>query len=568
MNVNSGINQYNAYMSNGVAASVSSAQSLTGSALSQLQEGQVFEGIVSGVENGKVSLLLANGQTISARLEASVLLQEGQSLFFQVKSNDGSLIQIRPVSINNPSFNPTLINALESAGVSVSERSLAMVNSMMKEAMPIDADSLASINRLLLANPSIDPATLTQLVKYDFPVTIENANMFNAYATDSSSIKDSFINIAEGLCQLLASDDIGEGQAILLNNSISELINNKSSHLIESQTNFHIGSNKVDADINTTIKPVAELSTNTDIPSSVKTVSDEVPATDSSAGDILLKNILTPKQATGYAALLDALEGFDSKNSRLFDESGNFLKSATASDLYRTLTDYLNANPLIDKDSLKDIFTSSSYKKLLTSLLLDNISLSPEALKEEGQINRLYNKVLEQTEAFHNILKDINNSAANSVNNQLQLVKDNIYFMESANQLYSFVQLPLKMFNQHSQGSLYVRQNKKNSYQAGEEITAFLHFDMEYLGSTDVYIKMQNTVVDCNWNLSNESSFRLIENNMDILNERLATKGYLLSSHVECTDKKLSFTKDFLQTNSFDKDKVGLMHRYSFDMRA
>ncbi len=568
MNVNSGINQYNAYMSNGVAASVSSAQLLTGSALSQLQEGQVFEGLVSGVENGKVSLLLANGQTISARLEASVLLQEGQSLFFQVKSNDSSLIQIRPVSINNPSFNPTLINALESAGVSVSERSLAMVNSMMKEAMPIDADSLASINRLLLANPSIDPATLTQLVKYDFPVTIENANMFNAYATDSSSIKDSFINIAEGLCQLLSSDDIGEGQAILLNNSISELINNKSSHLIEGQTNFHIGSNKVDADINTTTKPVAELSTNTDIPSSVKTVSDEVPATDSSAGDILLKNILTPKQATGYAALLDALEGFDSKNSRLFDESGNFLKSATASDLYRTLTDYLNANPLIDRDSLKDIFTSSSYKKLLTSLLLDNISLSPEALKEEDQINRLYNKVLEQTEAFHNILKDINNSAANSVNNQLQLVKDNIYFMESANQLYSFVQLPLKMFNQHSQGSLYVRQNKKNSYQAGEEITAFLHFDMEYLGSTDVYIKMQNTVVDCNWNLSNESSFRLIENNMDILNKRLATKGYLLSSHVECTDKKLSFTKDFLQTNSFDKDKVGLMHRYSFDMRA
>lgn len=568
MNVNSGINQYNAYMSNGVAASVSSAQSLTGSALSQLQEGQVFEGLVSGVENGKVSLLLANGQTISARLEASVLLQEGQSLFFQVKSNDSSLIQIRPVSINNPSFNPTLINALESAGVSVSERSLAMVNSMMKEAMPIDADSLASINRLLLANPSIDPATLTQLVKYDFPVTIENANMFNAYATDSSSIKDSFINIAEGLCQLLASDDIGEGQAILLNNSISELINNKSSHLIEGQTNFHTVSNKVDADINTTTKPVAELFTNTDIPSSVKTVSDEVPATDSSAGDILLKNILTPKQATGFAALLDALEGFDSKNSRLFDESGNFLKSATASDLYRTLTDYLNANPLIDRDSLKDIFTSSSYKKLLTSLLLDNISLSPEALKEEGQINRLYNKVLEQTEAFHNILKDINNSAANSVNNQLQLVKDNIYFMESANQLYSFVQLPLKMFNQHSQGSLYVRQNKKNSYQAGEEITAFLHFDMEYLGSTDVYIKMQNTVVDCNWNLSNESSFRLIENNMDILNERLATKGYLLSSHVECTDKKLSFTKDFLQTNSFDKDNVGLMHRYSFDMRA
>ncbi len=252
----------------------------------------------------------------------------------------------------------------------------------------------------------------------------------------------------------------------------------------------------------------------------------------------------------------------------MFDEKGDFLKSANTTSLYKALSEYLNDNPSIDKTALNDVFNSSAYKKILTSLLLDNVSINPEELKEEGAISRLYSKVLEQTEALSNILKDINNTAADSIKNQLQLVQDNIHFMESANQMYSFIQIPLKMFKQNSQGALFVRQNKKSSFEEGQEITAFLHFDMEYLGSTDVYIRMQNTSVSCNWNLSDMASLQLIEDNIDILNERLAEKGFALTSNLECTDKKFSFTKDFLQTKNSDKNDTGIIHRYSFDMRA
>ncbi len=586
MNINSGINQYNAHMSNSLTASASSSQSLIGNALSQLQEGQVFEGTVSGIENGRVRLSLVNGQVISAKLDSSVLLQEGQSLFFQVKSNENSLIQIRPVSITNQGYNPTLINALESAGLAVSQRSIAMVDSMMNESMPIDAESLGNMNRLLLSNPSIEPSTLTQLVKYGFPVTTENANMFNAYASDSASIKSSFGQIAQGLSKLFASTDITTEQVISLNNSINELINIENDTFLAGQTFSNIVSsetlqkNSASNDLpgvyaNPDLKNVEgtnALKTNlSEIANNENAIAaplNEETRSDSSPAATLINNILTRKQGANFASILGKLYGFDKYTNNLFDERGYFLKSANTTSLYKALSEYLNGYSSIDKTALNDVFNSSAYKKILTTLLLDNVSINPEELKEEGAISRLYSKVLEQTEALGNILKDINTTAADSIKNQLQFVQDNIHFMESANQMYSFIQIPLKMFKQNSQGALFVRQNKKSSFEEGQEITAFLHFDMEYLGSTDVYIRMQNTSVSCNWNLSDMASLQLIEDNIDILNERLAAKGFALTSQLECTDKKFSFTKDFLQTKNSDKNNTGIIHRYSFDMRA
>ncbi len=586
MNINSGINQYNAHMSNSLTASASSSQSLTGNALSQLQEGQVFEGTVSGIENGRVRLSLVNGQVISAKLDSSLLLQEGQSLFFQVKSNENSLIQIRPVSITNQGYNPTLINALESAGLAVSERSIAMVDSMMNESMPIDAESLGNMNRLLLSNPSIEPSTLTQLVKYGFPVTTENANMFNAYASDSASVKSSFGQIAQGLSKLFASTDITTEQVISLNNSINELINIENDTFLAGQTFSNLVSSETlqkDSASNDMPGVYANLDlknvegTNalkiniSEIESNENAIAaplNEEMRSDSSPSVTLINNILTRKQAANFVSILGKLYGFDKYTNNLFDERGYFLKSANTTSLYKALSEYLNGYSSIDKTALNDVFNSSAYKKILTTLLLDNVSINPEELKEEGAISRLYSKVLEQTEALSNILKDINNTAADSIKNQLQFVQDNIHFMESANQMYSFIQIPLKMFKQNSQGALFVRQNKKSSFEEGQEITAFLHFDMEYLGSTDVYIRMQNTSVSCNWNLSDRASLQLIEDNIDILNERLAAKGFALTSQLECTDKKFSFTKDFLQTKNSDKNNTGIIHRYSFDMRA
>ena len=168
------------------------------------------------------------------------------------------------------------------------------------------------------------------------------------------------------------------------------------------------------------------------------------------------------------------------------------------------------------------------------------------------------------------MVSSFNNKAADSIKNQTNEIKQNINFMNSANEMYNFVQIPLKMYNQNTDSMLYVRQNKKSSYEAGEEITAFLHFDMEYLGPTDVFISLKEANVGCKWNLASEQSMKLIEDNLDILTERLAKKGFNVSSEVVCGEPKTSFVEDFLGEVPVDvNDKTeGIVHRYSFDMRA
>ena len=136
--------------------------------------------------------------------------------------------------------------------------------------------------------------------------------------------------------------------------------------------------------------------------------------------------------------------------------------------------------------------------------------------------------------------------------------------------MYNFVQIPLKMYNQNTDSMLYVRQNKKSSYEEGEEITAFLHFDMEYLGPTDIYIRLKEANVGCKWNLASEESMKLIEDNLDILTARLEAKGFSVKSEVTCGEPKTSFVEDFLGAPPIDTtDRTeGIVHRYSFDMRA
>ena len=47
------------------------------SSIEGLSKGNIFQGTVSSVKGGKVTLALSNGQTISARLEGKMQLQQG-----------------------------------------------------------------------------------------------------------------------------------------------------------------------------------------------------------------------------------------------------------------------------------------------------------------------------------------------------------------------------------------------------------------------------------------------------------------------------------------------------------
>ena len=224
MNINTGFNPYNSnYVNNADLTKMSQSQSLTSSPTDSLKEGEIFEGSVNSIENGKVTIGLANGQTMTARLDGGVSLTEGQSVFFQVKSNDGSLIQIRPVSLGSLDANPTLLKALDMANIAATERTINMVNSMMQNSLSIGPDSLAAMNRAMLNNPEVEPQTLVTMAKYGMDMSPENVSMFQNYANDKAVLIDNFDTISEMLPELMTSDKLSASDVINLNNSIREI---------------------------------------------------------------------------------------------------------------------------------------------------------------------------------------------------------------------------------------------------------------------------------------------------------------------------------------------------------
>ena len=189
MNISTLVGQYN-------QATAAGSEKITGtkgvenlvSSLKSLTKGNIFEGTVSSMKNGRVTLALAGGSQISARVDGKVSLSVGQSMFFQVKSNDGTQIAIRPFVVDGNGVNYTLMQALSAAGLPTQSNYLSMVNRMMQEQMPIDKNSLQQMARLVNANGTIDVQTLVQMNKLGIAITPENAAQFENYLGDRQAI--------------------------------------------------------------------------------------------------------------------------------------------------------------------------------------------------------------------------------------------------------------------------------------------------------------------------------------------------------------------------------------------
>ena len=615
MNINTGLNPYNSNYVNGAdLTKLSQSQSLTGSVTDSLKEGEVFEGSVNSIENGKVTIGLANGQTMTARLDSGVSLTPGQSVFFEVKSNDGNLVQIRPVSLTNLDANPTLLKALDMANLAVNERTLNMVNSMMQNSMSVSPENLAAMNRAMINNPTVDVQTLVTMSKSNLPITPDNVSMFQNYANDKAVLSDNFNVISDMLHEIMTSSEVSTQDVIGINNTIRELFVNvvdasevsgdvaqlasesnqvQTDTVVVNQDVLNNGNNLQNVSVETPQNEnivtqnqniISEENVVTSQVSTETVVQNEIP-TDAKASDIslnqnqileneignqTLNTFASEKQINSFNTILNNLPDFPKDNLQVFNENGNMKLDADINQAFREISEYLNNHPDIPKETLNDIIREPLYKGLLKNIITNSFALEPKEVTKPGEISKLYERVLKQTEALERLVANFNSKAADTIKNQTTQIKQNVNFMNSANEMYNFVQIPLKMYNQNTDSMLYVRQNKKASYEQGEEITAFLHFDMEYLGSTDVFISLKETKVGCKWNLASEESMKLIEDNLDILTERLAKKGFAVTSEVTCGEPKKSFVEDFLGAAPIETQNStdGLVHRYSFDMRA
>ncbi len=216
---------------------------------------------------------------------------------------------------------------------------------------------------------------------------------------------------------------------------------------------------------------------------------------------------------------------------------------------------------------LHKLFSGAGFRELFSRQLKNNWTLRPEEVASREKVEDLYNRMDRQ---LRNLTTALENAGQNhsSAYRAASSMSQNLDFLQQLNQMYAYVQLPLKLQQREAHGDLYVYTNKKKLASPEAGVSALLHLDMEYLGSLDVYVVMKNAKVNTKFYLQDDEMIDFMAAHMDILTDRLKKRGYDCSFAMVRRDEHAEeATKGGLEPLLRQEKGIMLSH-YAFDVRT
>lgn len=635
MQISDLVGQYSRNVANGTEElhGAQSVQKLV-STIGDLSAGSIFEGTINSVRGGKVTLALGNGQTITARLDGKMDLQQGSSMFFQVRANDGQTIAIRPYTELGNVSNPILLNALSAAQVPATDRTLVMVDTMMQEQMSIGRQSILDMAKLVGANPDANVQTIVQMTKLGLPVTEEMAAQFENYLSDRQALVGEMDLAAGHMMELLSDEALSPETAFSLYGkmldifmpgaeaadagvtaaagqessaaeagagAMAEAVGQENAATVsEAEAGAPTAAEQGTAAASAVAEEAGAASTaetagqgaaaeaETGVGVTAELTYGRTAETPGTVGELLSKEQIEHlgKMLRNIPALIGNEEIFaGGEQEEVFvdtlseegSEVAKLMAQEEAAQEQPVLNEKLTAEQFLQKlgralaqngefgfAGMQKLFAGKEFQTIFRSVIEKQWLLRPEELKQEHKVSGLYERLEQQLSQMEEAVR-ATGSTQNTFLQTASQVHGNLEFMNQMNQIYHYVQLPLKMSGQNANGELYVYANRKNLRDPDAELTAFLHLDMEQLGSTDVSVRMQNRSVRTNFYLEDDASYDLVEKHLEVLNKRLKSKGYQSSITVTHEKKDISFKENIVKKG---KATVGSLHRYSFDVRA
>lgn len=635
MQISDLVGQYSRNVANGTEElhGAQSVQKLV-STIGDLSAGSIFEGTINSVHGGKVTLALGNGQTITARLDGKMDLQQGSSMFFQVRANDGQTIAIRPYTELGNVSNPILLNALSAAQVPATDRTLVMVDTMMQEQMSIGRQSILDMAKLVGANPDANVQTIVQMTKLGLPVTEEMAAQFENYLSDRQALVGEMDLAAGHMMELLSDEALSPETAFSLYEKMLDIFmpgaeaadagvtaaaeqessaaeagagvmaeavgQENAATVAEAEAGAPTAAEQGTAAASAVAEEAGAASTaetagqgaaaeaETGVGVTAELTYGRMAETPGTVGELLSKEQIEHlgKMLRNIPALIGNEEIFaGGEQEEVFvdtlseegPEVAKLMAQEEAAQEQPVLNEKLTAEQFLQKlgralaqnggfgfAGMQKLFAGKEFQTIFRSVIEKQWLLQPEELKQEHKVSGLYERLEQQLSQMEEAVR-ATGSTQNTFLQTASQVHGNLEFMNQMNQIYHYVQLPLKMSGQNANGELYVYANRKNLRDPDAELTAFLHLDMEQLGSTDVSVRMQNRSVRTNFYLEDNASYDLVEKHLEVLNKRLKSKGYQSSITVTHEKKDISFKENIVKKG---KATVGSLHRYSFDVRA
>lgn len=541
-----------------------------------LSSGQVISGEITERNGEDVQIRLSTSDAVlHARIEQEMAASVGEQVTFEVKKGGDGLVMLRPL-FQNMAQESTALSALSQAGIEAGEKSLQMVFSMMQEGMSVSREALQGMYKQVAFLEAGEIPAAVQMSRLQIPITNENLQQFMAYQNYEHQLSLAVMQIADEIPvsveQLFASGETGEGTALIGKllqifegkipeeaNALTEagelpaVVTEDISILPENETEVQVKEslegNQADTAIDKGMVKEA-VKQAADLPEGAQPLEDS--GIEEAEGNI-------PKADRIQLARLAESAGAQPETiNRLLSGEMDFQK---LSELVRELAQQAGAPR--EQQAVKELFLSKAFQKIFRAQIGKQWTLTEPLQVEKQEVQRLYDRLNEQSRAITRALSEAvrgETQLGRSVSN----LRENLDFMNQLNQLYQYVQLPLKLGGQQANGELYVYTNKKNLAKKNGNVSAFLHLDMEHLGAVDVYVAMQQNKIQTNFRLADEKSLLLLEKNMDLLTNRLQEKGYDTTSSVTLLEEPKSAMEKILETDR----NISVIGRQSFDVRT
>ncbi len=635
MKISDMLGQYSQNVRNG-AEELQSARGMQKmvSSVGELEVGNIFEGTVNSVRGGKVLLALGNGQMVLAQMDGRVNITPGSSMFFQVKFNDGETVAIRPYTGAGNAGNPILLNALTTAGLPATERNFVMVDSMMKEQMPVGKQSLLEMVRVLNANPDVKVPTLVQMTKMGIPINAQTAAQFENYLTDSHTIFSQMDDAINQITGVFENEEMTGEAAFAVNEKILDILEQENPRAVvlleemqgETQKAAAAPEQQGGAQPTGDAQTVGSQMQTGNLPEAGKTQTagnpaETIPVNGETAGKVPeqqmdasvkeavqtlaegrvplsgepLSSLFSEEQLAHLTKILQSVPALatdtqlfpgltpdetfvdtmppeeqsfmGTKEAPLPEEASKAVlnKDMNVGRFLAAVRNALEENSIYGFAGVKRLFSSKEYQTALRSVMEQQWLIKPEELRQEHKVSELYDRLEAQMNQMEHLIRAAG-AEAQSFHTAAADVQSNIEFMNQVNQVYNYVQIPLRLSGQNASSELYVYRNRRNQSDPDGELTAFLHLDLEHLGSTDVSIKLKEKNVTANFYLDDDASYELVEKHLPILEKHLKKKGYFC---------KVTVAKEPVESANFvenirekENSAAATLHRYSFDVKA
>lgn len=511
-----------------------------------LMTGDAFSGEVASLDNGVVTIKLADGSQLNASLQNQVNnLTPGQNLTFVVTQNNGNTVLLKPMAQDMQS-SYIAAKALEAAGLADIPANEEMVHELLNQNMSISAQTLNDMAKLAAKYPDAGTDTLVRLNKLGIPVTQENIQQFEAYKSYESSISDDISSLGSGIADRLSQIAAGQGAG-------------EAAQLMQTVTDILYGQN--------TDGNVHVVNTDSDTAQNVQSGEARTEALQAGAAKA--------QENTGVGALVSA-ETRNALAGMIEDTFGSIPQNLaqgladsqlTAQEFMNTLSSMMSSSD-VDTEKLSKLLSSDGYKEMFGMVMRDTMRLSPSDVQKKDAISEFYEKVRNNAGKLADALGEKAQEKQDSqLSKALNNIRNNVEFMNDLNRNMTYFQMPIKFSENNANGELYVFTNKKKLAKKGDDVSALLHLDMEHLGPMDIYVKLKGKNVLTNFCLESEEMLDFVYAHIDQLNDRLEKLG--LNCHFDMKvrepEEQFDFVQDFVDA---DVPKMAPTTQFVFDRKA